>query len=349
MMTYQGDSGDQGEFVWEYVPVKHRKRQVITAVCTQSHRLKLISWQVTAEGVISRISDSGNQAGFAYDIDITSAGDFHVAACRNPVGKLALLTWRVSDAGLIWLQAEHVAKAIELDGSIKIGRLTDQLLVTAYRAKTGRLGLTAWRLQGDGSLQQLQDSTETAECVDEVQLIRMSNSTVVAVVRGENGRLRLMLWGVSANGRLVRVADSGLDGPVAGGIRAVRDEQGHIITSARNEHGRQQLTRWHIQANHITVVHTQTGKAMQLGDLRPQNDGIMSGVLTPTGDIQFTVWQVDEGGGLTAVADKIVQMEKATGLVFCQACLGGHLPLVTVFQTAQKRLKLTAHSDPIIA
>jgi hypothetical protein len=97
----RNDSADLAGTVSEIASVSGAQSgRVITAVRTGRGTLRLISWQVRGSSPISRLGDSGNQAGEASNIDI-ARGNRVVTALRNGSGNLLLISWDVTAAGTI--------------------------------------------------------------------------------------------------------------------------------------------------------------------------------------------------------------------------------------------------------
>ena len=71
----RNDSADLAGGVSEIASVRGAQAgRIITAVRTASNTLKLISWQAGAAGPITRLADSGEQAGAASVIPICTYG-----------------------------------------------------------------------------------------------------------------------------------------------------------------------------------------------------------------------------------------------------------------------------------
>lgn len=82
----RNDSADLAGEVSEIASVRGSQiGRIITAVRTGSGTLKLISWQAGAAGPISRLADSGNQAGDATIIDIARGSWWSLPAVLRPV------------------------------------------------------------------------------------------------------------------------------------------------------------------------------------------------------------------------------------------------------------------------
>lgn len=96
------DSGTQAGIVKALpVAVEAANGIVVTAVSDSSLRLKLISWQVSQNGTISRRGDSGAQAGQIRGLghSIARSGSVYVTAVPDSDSNLKLISWSVSPDG----------------------------------------------------------------------------------------------------------------------------------------------------------------------------------------------------------------------------------------------------------
>jgi hypothetical protein len=187
----RGDSGSQAGFVGEIDGTRHRTRQVLTAVQTQSGILRLIAWQVNSDGSVSRTGDSADQAGKASSIRIARppTGSRYVTACRTSSGKLRLISWDVNAAGSAITRVGDSGDQAGTATAIRLVALTNDLWVTACRASDGRLLLISWQRNGDGSFVRLGDSGTQAGKVSEIDLVATDSDRVVTAVRTEAGNL----------------------------------------------------------------------------------------------------------------------------------------------------------------
>src|SRR5262249_44102726 len=108
---------------------------LITAVETGANTLKLITWKLDGTtGALSRLGDSGNQAGKVSRIAASVLGNIVVTAVRNGRDNLELITWFVSPDG----------KMIQRRGTALAGAVDEVAIagtVTAVRNGSGRLEL----------------------------------------------------------------------------------------------------------------------------------------------------------------------------------------------------------------
>ncbi|MEM9486128.1 MAG: hypothetical protein AAGA83_20825 [Cyanobacteria bacterium P01_F01_bin.116] len=90
------DSGTQAGFIGDNSLIQ-RPGGVTSAVQTQPGTLKLISWRISSSGTLTRLGDSGNQAGAAASINLTSSPSTAnapiVTSVRTSENRLKLISW----------------------------------------------------------------------------------------------------------------------------------------------------------------------------------------------------------------------------------------------------------------
>ncbi len=343
----RNDSGDQAGVVVEIASVSGASSgQVITAVRTAQGNLRLISWQVSGSGAISRLGDSGDQAGTASYIDI-ARGNRVVTACRNGSGNLMLISWDIDATGTITRKKDRKAGSAT---SIKIIALNDSLFVTACRAGDGHLLLISWRLNANGTLDRLKDSGTLAGDVGEVSLLKLplfeagTSERIATSVRTAEGSLRLIVWSVTAAGAFDRLGDSGSQAGEATMIRSVVTADGRVATAVRAGDGSLKLITWDMSPAGDTVQRLgDSGSAAgSIGgnSLASLPDGLVSGVRSASGTLKLIAWSVATNGAITRRSDSGDQAGTASliNLLPINGVLG--VTLVTALRTATDTLKL---------
>ena len=209
---------------------------------TAAKDLKLIRWS-TGGNTVSRLADSGNQAGEVSEISMTREKGLLVTAVRTASNTLKLISWRdhtlmvrpltnitrLKDSGNQAGEASLIAiQPVGISGS-------NVKLVTACRTGKGILRLISWNLDsGDGTLTRLGDSGNQA---DEVSLIALTtrDDICITAVRTAGGTLKLISWRISQDGKKIdRVSDSGNQAgavseiSMAGSVTAVRTGERHL-------------------------------------------------------------------------------------------------------------------------
>jgi hypothetical protein len=184
--------------------------EILTAVKNGSGNLELIAWRCApADTVVTRVSDSGSQAGSIGEVALSVIGRTAITAVRNGSGNLFLILWDVP-AGLgsitrIWDSGTTAGEA----SRIAMALLPSNIIVTAVRNGSGNLELISWRLEPNGTLSRLHDSGSQAGSVSRITIAAIDDSNVVTAVRNGSSNLELIGWSVASNGTLTRWGDSG--------------------------------------------------------------------------------------------------------------------------------------------
>jgi hypothetical protein len=149
-ITRRGDSGDQAGVVQEidvdFVPSTPGMFTVATSVRDSGGRLKIITWRVSASGAtVSRLADSGAQAGYATLIDATPrfASAELLTAVRTSRRDLELIAWRIDSAGRV-TRGEGTGAQTGYVGAISLCGLNLDRYVTSVRDAANNLKLIAW-------------------------------------------------------------------------------------------------------------------------------------------------------------------------------------------------------------
>ena len=122
--------------------------QLATAVRTEAGNLKVIVWGSSPNGkTVTRLGDSGSQAGATDIIAIASLGSDRVAtAVRTKEGNLKIVVWGVFDDGeSIARLGDSGSQAGAID-AIALTSLANGHIATAVRTQEGNLKLIAWEI-----------------------------------------------------------------------------------------------------------------------------------------------------------------------------------------------------------
>ncbi len=344
----RGDSGSQAGFVSEIAAVRHRTRQVITATRTQAGTLKLIAWQVAANGGVTRTGDSGDQAGAATSIAIArnTTGSRYVTACRTAAGTLRLISWDVNAAGTSLTRRGDSANLAGAATLVNLVAVDDGLFVSAVRAGNGRLLLISWRLNANGSFTRLADSGNAAGAVSDIAMARLSSDRVVTAVRTSDGTLKVISWRVTAAGAITRLGDSGNQAGAATQIKVALDGFGNPVTAVRDASGDLKLITWRIAANGAVTRRGDSGDlAGDTGghDIAFASNFVVTGVRTGSGTLKVILWSTTSGGAVSRVGDSGFLAGSAS-LITVNEGLTGAPPIVTSVRTQSNDLKLITWS-----
>jgi hypothetical protein len=304
----------------------------------------LISLQAGASGPISRLADTGSQAGSASSIDI-ARGNRVVTSCRTSAGDLKLISWDVAANGAITRRGDSANQAGAAT-AIKLLAISGSLFVTACRAGNGNLKLISWRLNANGSFTRLFEGN--AGAISEVSLLKLplfgTTERIVTAVRDGDGDLKVIVWRVSSTGAFTRLGDSGSLAGEATLIRSALDPRGRVVTSVRDGSGDLKLITWGISANGATVQRLgDSGSAA--GDIFGNSlaslpDGVVSAVRDGSGNLKLIAWTVNAGGSLTRRSDSGSQAGEASAITVISDIGVNGLSMVTVVRTGSGTLKL---------
>jgi hypothetical protein len=327
---------------------------LVTAVRSGSDALKLITWRVNSAGPVTRLGDSGSQAGEASSIAIAE-GSLIVTACRTGSDNLRLISWRIDPSGSEVVRQGDSGDAAGEASLISIVALSQTLFVTACRTGSGNLLLISWRLNGNGSFSRLRDSGSAAGAVQEIALVQLSSTSVVTAVRDGSGELTLISWSVSSSGSFTRQADSGNAAGEATLIRAVVDQHGHVITAVREGSGDLRMISWSFSGGAVSRL---ADSGSQAGDIRNNSlvvlpDGVVSAVRAGDGTLKLIAWEVSSTGRFTRRGDSGSQAGTATNIEVVRGpgivdAAGHSVSLVTALRTASRDLKIITWGPAVV-
>ncbi len=150
----------------------------VTAVRDNGGNLKVIVWDVSANGQISRRGDVVR--GGATKIAIARIGtNRFYTVCRTIGGKLKIILWETSGSG------QPVAKDDNTIGEVSLIAAFSQ--ITAVRDGSGKLRMIEWRFTGSDKV-----LDEDRGTIGEISLVSISR--LVTAVRDNSGKLRIINW-----------------------------------------------------------------------------------------------------------------------------------------------------------
>lgn len=246
--------------------------EILTAVRNGSGNLELIAWRCAPTDTdVTRVSDSGSQAGAIGEVALSVVGRTAVTAVRNGSGRLLMVLWdvppglgsvtRTWDSGTTAGEATRIAMA----------QLPSNLIVTAVRDGSGHLELISWRLEPNGTLSRLADSGSQAGAVNRVTIAAVDDRNVVTAIRNGSGNLELIGWGVAPNGAITRWGDSGSQaGSVSEISMTTMDDPGptnDVLTTVRDGSGNLLLISWRPDPGSGTIERLPGGSAGTASDL----------------------------------------------------------------------------------
>jgi hypothetical protein len=200
-ITRLNDSGSAAGAVSEIdlleIPRSGSGSRVVTSVRDGDGDLKLIVWNVSSGGAISRRGDSGQLAGKATMIrSVRNEFDDVVTAVRAGNTRLKLISWRVSANG-------NTVSRLDDSGN-QAGRIGDNALMSrpdgvlsAVRTQGRNLKLIAWDMTAGGSITRTIDSGDQAGTASRITLCQEAlsgDAPIVTAVRTASNNLKLITW-----------------------------------------------------------------------------------------------------------------------------------------------------------
>ena len=222
---------------------------VVTAMCDDAGNLKLIAWQLGADGSLTR----GGDASLGPVLEITIAeSNFSplraVVAARTAAGDLQLSEWHISDdASQISLLGQASAGAVSHLSSATYG----SALVTSFRNGSGNLELIAWEVAA-GTF--TRGGTAVAGGVSAVASAFSSfaakDLVLTVAVRDSQGNLELIDWHLSGSGPQVFTRGAKAQAGAIGQVGLVlawnqgTPNQNIVVTAVKNASADLELIAW---------------------------------------------------------------------------------------------------------
>ncbi len=328
--------------------------RLVAAVRTAQGRLQLVVWRVQQpSGTITRLADSGTQAGDATFIDIAKGGSY-VTAFRTASGDLKLICWDVAANGTVTRRGDSGEQAGAAT-HIRIVSVSPDLFVTALRTAEGRLRLIPWQVNASGSITRLGDGATTAERVSEIDLVVHSVSggggRLVSVARTAEASdaIKLISWNVTATGGISRLRDSGSQAGAGTLVRIVRDAHANVVTAARVGFSIL-LVAWRVGSDgSLNRAGESLGYPFAGSNeaLLAQPDGVLCATRTATGQANLAAYSTDAAGTITHRSDTAEQADIGTlvdlvGVSGTADSTGRRISTIALVRTSSGALRLTS-------
>jgi hypothetical protein len=219
---------------------------VITAVRDGNSDLKLIAWEVTAVGgqIIRKGSITGAPITEVALTEINNPFSGVVAACRDSLGNLKLMSYQVTTAKEFVFKGQASAGAVALVSATTV-RVSagKQYVVTAVRLPDGRLEMISWDVLADGQI--VRKDSVLAGTISEVAVQAEGNFEAVTAVRLNDGSLKLIAWEVTSTGQIIRKGEdtAGAASKIAL-VPFVGDGKRFMVTAVRTGSGALKVTAW---------------------------------------------------------------------------------------------------------
>ena len=177
----------------------NNRRHIITSVRDSQGNLKLIAWEVSPRGVITRRGDSGNQAGNARMVQAAKAGEYTVTSVQTATGDLKLISWLISQNPNGSINIARVDDSGDQAGQIQGNALLQRPdgAVSAVRTASGDLKLIRWQITHAGAIARTGDSGHQAESATLINISANHNggqAPIITAVRTAQNTLKLITW-----------------------------------------------------------------------------------------------------------------------------------------------------------
>lgn len=295
-ITRTGDSGSQAGWAsWISIAKNPTGSRYVTAVRTRSGNLKLISWDINNTGTnITRLGDSGNQAGKASMIKIVAVSNNRfVTAVQTEAKSLKLIGWRLNNNGSLTRLADS-GSAAGVVRDISMAALSGGRILTAVRTEGGTLKLITWQVT-DGAIMRLGDSGNQAGSARNIRVTIDGFDHAITAVKQANGTLKLITWGINPSGSVQRLGDSNaLAGTTKG--HDISMASGNVITAVRTGAGNLKIIVWNTLANgaisRLGDSGNQAGTAsmIRLNEELSGNAPIVTSVRTASSTLKLISW-----------------------------------------------------------
>jgi hypothetical protein len=169
--------------------------RALTAVRDTAGNLKVIAWDVAANGAITRRGTGADEANWSDEVAI-HYGTLGLAATagKDGCGNLKLITWSISADGQTVTRLADSGTQAGAASQIRLSGWQGSGLLTAVRTGGEILRLIAWELSPDGRLQRLNDSGSLAGGVTLVALCQQAGNRFITPVSTSGGNLKLISW-----------------------------------------------------------------------------------------------------------------------------------------------------------
>lgn len=267
---------------------------------------------------VTRLSDSGQQAGIASNINIvsldladpdlpTSQAGLCVTPVRTQEGNLKLIAWRAAENGASLNRLADSGNQAGFVSGIAATRLSFQRIVTAVRSAEGRLKVIVWRISDGGELiERLGDNEglEIPSVTGDLAVVTMNAGQIVTVARNTDGRLRLDHWGISVDGfTLTYKGGSGNAGNVITELAAGQQSFGRVVTAVRSEIGRLELQNWAVPPDNSEIILIEESASDAAGDGRQITLDVGSDVITAVRTLEGTLKLIRWNSALDRLGD----------------------------------------------
>ena len=251
--------------IHECVIVKHRARQVLTAVRTVDEQIRLFSWRVNADGAVLCTGTTDLPIDGVAQVDLARARKY-ITACRTGMGVLHLQCWDVSNTGAIYASGPAV---IAGDGYqwIQLLVLAPEHFLTIGLTQDGLWYLTSWTLADDDTPRRLDQKTMpaangalAATCLNNAEVTVIEGQSLVpteqptAEVDQEDGAMFAVVMHTAPNELVWQRWRCHTDGQLVL-EQHVRQQHGEVVELAMTTVGNELVTLFQRADGQLQVLH----------------------------------------------------------------------------------------------
>lgn len=254
----QSSSGNQANGVQELAATEVSNGVIAVVTRTNSGRHKIIVWERSGDGTLTRVSDSGSQASAGDLPGIASLGNGRViTAVRTQLNKLKLIAWDVSASDVTRLESSATSPE-DIDRLAFAPAGASKVVSCTRNEATGKFKLRLWDVSDDGdSINEIADSGSEGWSVDHVSVLGFGPDLIVTATNDARcSRANLTAWVV--DGDSIRpLGDAGSQGDKidSNEVMSLTDLGDQCFAVGLSDHkGKARLSVWCVEPDYGSVT-----------------------------------------------------------------------------------------------
>lgn len=302
--TRLGDSGNQAGTVGKIAATSFfGGNKLATAVMTSSGSLRIITWRVNTNGSITRLGDSGNQAGAVTSLSVAAmSNDLLVTAVRDSGGNVKMIAWSVNANGSLTRRGEHKAAKGTYVRLTRLDALSGNVqAVCAFKNSSGKLTLASYKVYPNGAIKLLKYGN--AGTVKDLAIDAIRGTHVMTAVKTSNNTLKMIAWQVSGYGDFYRRGDAsaGAIGGLAVNTVSSSNSGAYISTAVSTSSGKLKVIMWRTNGNASSVTRigdsgNAAGTASMIRIVGTSHHNMTTAVRTGSGTLKLIKWDFNAMG-----------------------------------------------------
>jgi hypothetical protein len=339
-----------------------RAGRVATAVRNSDGNLKVIVWDVSADGM--QVTRRGDKlAGAISDVALCGLGLDMLATAVITGGELKVIIWQVDENGQVTRKESGVVAAGKVN-DVAVCRVGIEHLATAVRREDGTLRVDAWHVTARGEITHKgseaagQINTPGAGAASKAPRLAMNSVGTrgfATYLRDSNLDLKAILWQYD-DGKVTRLGSAGPDGDQVVALAGCALERETAVAAARGMDGKLNLFAYHFPDDGARVERrgtAQAGSITEVAACRVGTELCVTGVRLPNNQLKLILWHVSKDGHHIMRRDDALD-EAFTSLAMCHAGAnlfvaatrgaGGNLNVVAWRLQAPVAAELGAHA-----